>query len=58
MDVQTDERHLRNIEGYLMELACSVKSIDEVSLIADVLESVQDTLRDLAREPRRLRLLD
>jgi hypothetical protein len=48
MGVQTDERLLRNIEGYLMELVCNVESIDEVSLIADVLVSVQDALRDLA----------
>ncbi len=48
MDVQTDERSLRNIEGYLMELVCNIESIEEVSLIADVLLSVQDALRDLA----------
>lgn len=48
MVVQTDERFLRNIEGYLTELVCHVESIDGVSLIADVLVSVQDTLRDLA----------
>ena len=52
MDVQTDERLLRNIEGYLMELICIVESIDEVNLIADVLISVQDALRDLAQKPR------
>lgn len=52
MDVQTDERILRNIEGYLMELVCHVKSLDEVTLIADVLVSVQNALRDLAQEPR------
>jgi hypothetical protein len=52
MDVATDERLLRDIEGYLMELVCRVESIDEVSLIADVLVSVQDALRDLAQEPR------
>jgi hypothetical protein len=52
MDVQTDERLLRNIEGYLMELICIVESIDEVNLIADVLISVQDALRDLAQRPR------
>jgi hypothetical protein len=51
MDVHTDERLLRNIKGYLMELVFSVKSIDEVSLIADVLESVQSALRDLAQKP-------
>ena len=48
MDVQTDETLLRNIEGYLTELVCNVESIDEVSLIGDVLVSVQDALRDLA----------
>ena len=47
MDVRTDERLLRNIEGYLTELVCHVKSIDEVSLVADVLVSVQNALRDL-----------
>jgi hypothetical protein len=52
MDVQTDEQLLRNIEGYLIELVCSVESIDEVSLVADVLVSVQDALRDLAEKPR------
>ena len=52
MDVRTDERLLRNIEGYLMELVCSVESIDGVSLIADVLVSVKDALRDLDQRPR------
>jgi hypothetical protein len=52
MDVQTDEQLLRNIEGYLIELVCNVESIDEVSLIAEVLVSVQDALRDLAQKPR------
>jgi hypothetical protein len=54
MDVQTDERLLRNIEGYLMQLVCRVEtiSIDEVSLIADVLASVQNALRYSAQEPR------
>jgi len=47
-DIQTDERFLRNIEGYLMELVCHVESIDGVNLIADVLDSVQGALRDLA----------
>jgi hypothetical protein len=51
VDVQTDERLLRNIEGYLTELVCKVESIEEVSLIADVLVSVQDALRDLAQQP-------
>jgi hypothetical protein len=50
MDVQTDERLLRDIEGYLMELVCRVESINEVSLVADVLASVQDALRDLAQK--------
>jgi hypothetical protein len=52
MEVQTDERLLRNIEGYLMELVCRVESIDEVSLVADVLASVQDALRYLGQKPR------
>jgi hypothetical protein len=54
MDVHTDERLLRNIEGYLMQLVSRVESIsiDEVSLIADVLASVQEALRYLAQEPR------
>lgn len=52
MDVQTDERHLRNIEGYLMELVCNVESIDGVSLIADILVSVQNAVWDLAQKPR------
>jgi hypothetical protein len=28
-NVRTDKRLLRRIEGYLMELVCNVKSIDE-----------------------------
>lgn len=52
VDAQTDERLLRNIEGYLTELLCNVESIDEVSLIADVLVSVKDALRDLSDNPR------
>jgi hypothetical protein len=51
MDVQTDERLLRNIEGLLMELVCNVESIDQMSMVGDVLISVQDALRDLAQEP-------
>jgi hypothetical protein len=51
MDVHTDERLLRNIEGYLMELVFIVESIDQVSLVADLLASVQSTLRDLAQKP-------
>jgi hypothetical protein len=50
--VQTDERLLRDIEGYLMELECRVERIEEVSLVADVLVSVQDALRDLVQKPR------
>ena len=57
MGVQTDERFLRNIEGYLMELVCNVESIEAVNLIADVLVSVQDALRDLAQKPRSARHL-
>ena len=52
MGVQTDERRLRNIEAYLMELVRNVESIDEASLIADVLESVQGALQELAKKPR------
>ena len=52
MEVQTNEQLLRNIEGYLMELVCRVESIDEVSLVADVLVSVQDALRGLGLTPR------
>jgi hypothetical protein len=48
VDVQTDERLLRNIEDYLMELVFVVENIEEVNLIADVLASVRDALRDLA----------
>ena len=55
MGVQTDERFLRNIEGYLMELVCNVESIEAVNLIADVLVSVQDALRDLTQKPRSTR---
>jgi hypothetical protein len=50
MDVQIDERLLRNVEGFLMELVCTVESIDEVNLIADVLFWVQDDLRDLTQK--------
>ena len=50
MDIATDARSLRKIEGYLIELICSAKTMDEVNLLAEVLVSVQDTLRDL--EPR------
>ena len=52
MDIRADERLLRNIEGYLIELVCVVESIEEVNLVADVLVSVQDALRDLAQKPR------
>jgi hypothetical protein len=51
MDVQTDERLLINIEGYLIELVCNVESIDELDLVAEALVSVQDALRYLAQEP-------
>jgi hypothetical protein len=51
VNAQTDERLLRNIEGYLTELVCNVESIDGVSLIADVLVSVKDALRDLPQKP-------
>jgi hypothetical protein len=50
MNVQTDERRLRNIEGFLIELVCDVESIEEVNLVAEVLLSVQDALRDLAQK--------
>ena len=52
MEHPSDERFLRNIEGYLTELVLNVENIDEVSLIADVLVSVQAALRDLGQEPR------
>jgi hypothetical protein len=52
MDVQTDARLLRNIEGYLIELVCNVKSMEEVNLLAEALVSVQDALRDLEQTPR------
>ena len=52
MDIQTDERLLINIEGYLIELVCNVEGIDEASLIAELLVSVQDALCDLAQKPR------
>jgi hypothetical protein len=52
MDVQTDARLLRNIEGYLIELVCNVKSMEEVNLLAEALVSVQDALRDLEQKPR------
>ena len=51
MDAQTDERLLRNIEGYLTELVCYVNSMDEVNLVAEALASVQDALRDLPQKP-------
>ncbi|HWO29556.1 MAG TPA: hypothetical protein VNO32_12245 [Candidatus Acidoferrum sp.] len=53
MDVEADDRLLRNVEGYLMQLVSRVEnlSIDEVSLIAEVLASVQDALRDLGQKP-------
>jgi len=51
MDVQTDERLLRDIEGYLIELVCNVERKDEAGLIAEALVSVQDALRDPAQKP-------
>ena len=51
MDVQTDERLVRDIESYLIELVCNVERNDEASLLAEVLVSVQDALRDLAQKP-------
>jgi len=51
MDVQTDERLLINIEGYLIELVCNVESMDELNLVAEALVSVQDALRHLVQEP-------
>ena len=51
VDAQTDERLLRNIEGYLMELVFVVESIDQVSLVADLLASVQHALRDSGQKP-------
>ena len=51
MDVQADERTLRNIEGYLIELVWNVERRDELNLVAAALVSVQDTLRRLAQEP-------
>lgn len=50
MDIETEARSLRYIEGYLIELICNVKTMDEVNLLAEALVSVQDALRDL--EPR------
>jgi len=52
MDVQTDERLLRKIEGYVSELLCDTKSMGELNLLAEVLVSVQDALRDLDQTPR------
>jgi hypothetical protein len=52
MDVQTDTRLLKNIEGYLIELVCNVETMDEVNLLAEVLVSVQDALRGLDQKPR------
>jgi hypothetical protein len=50
MDIRTEEL-LRNLEGYLIELVCCVKSTDEVNLVAEALGSVQDALKDLAQKP-------
>jgi len=52
MDVQTDERLRRNIEGYVSELLCDTKSMEELNVLAEVLVSVQDALRDLDQKPR------
>lgn len=52
MDIQTDARLLRNIEGYLVELICSVNRIEEVTALAEVLVLVQHNLRELEQEPR------
>jgi hypothetical protein len=52
MDVQTNEQLLINFEGYLTELVCDVKNMNEVNLVAEVLVTVQDALRDLAQKPR------
>jgi hypothetical protein len=49
MDVQTDERLLINIEGYLIELVCNVESMDELNLVAELLVS-ENALRHLAQE--------
>jgi hypothetical protein len=51
MDVQTDERLLISIEGYLIELVCNIESIGEVNLVVEALVSVQDALRHLAQDP-------
>jgi hypothetical protein len=51
MDLQTDERLLISIEGYLIELLCNAQSMDQVNLVAEALVSVQDALRHLAQEP-------
>jgi len=52
MDAQSEARFLRNVEGYLIELVCGAKSTDDLKLLAEVLVSVRDTLRDLDQEPR------
>ena len=51
MDAQTDERLLRNLQGYLIELVCDIEDLSEVSLVAEVLVSVQDVLLALAQKP-------
>ena len=51
MDAQTHERLLRNMQGYLTDLVCCVKSMDEVNLVAELLVSVQDALQDVAQQP-------
>ena len=52
MDVRAEEL-LRNLEGYLNELVCCVKSTDEVNVVAEALGSVQDALQELAQKPNR-----
>ena len=50
MDVRT-EGLLRNLEGYLIELVCCVKSTDEVNLVAEALGRVQEALKESAQKP-------
>ena len=51
MDAQTDEQLLRNMQGYLIELLCNIENMSDVSLVAEVLVSVQDALVGLAQKP-------
>ena len=48
MDVRTEEL-LRNLECYLIELVCCVKSTDGVNLVAEALGSVQEALKELGQ---------